>query len=50
MRAGGSLDPQARVDGEVEQVDDEVDDDEDQRDQAQVGGHHRDVGEGAPPG
>ena len=43
--AGTALDAQARVDGVVQQVDDEVDDDEHQRDEAQVGGHHRDVGE-----
>ena len=45
MPGGRLLDPQSRIDGEVQHVDHEVDDDENQRDQAEVGGHHRDVGE-----
>src|SRR5688500_3662782 len=36
---------QARVDDEIQQVDDHVDDDEEEADQQQVGGHDRDVGE-----
>jgi hypothetical protein len=35
VSGGRLLDAQARVDGEVEQIDDQVDHDEDQRDQAQ---------------
>jgi hypothetical protein len=41
----GALDAQARIDCVVQQVDNEIDDDEEQRDQAQVGGHHRHVGD-----
>src|SRR3954452_18666108 len=36
--------PQPRVDEEIEQVDHQVDADEDQRDQHQVGRHDRDIG------
>src|SRR5687768_11240214 len=36
---------QTRIDHEVQHVDHQVDDDEDQRDQAQVRCHHRNVGE-----
>src|ERR1019366_3424533 len=42
----GPLHSKPRIDSEIEQVDDEVDDDEDQRDQAKIGGHDRNVGEG----
>src|SRR5258706_7090521 len=41
-----SLESQARIDYEVQQVDNQIDHDEDQRDQTKIGGHHRDVGEG----
>ena len=36
---------QARIDGEIEEIDREVDHDEDERDEHQVGRHHRDVDE-----
>src|SRR5262245_32683197 len=36
---------QARVDGEIEEIDREVDHDEDERDEHQVGSHHRNVDE-----
>jgi hypothetical protein len=34
VRAGRPFDAQARIDGEVEKIDDEIDDDEDERDEA----------------
>src|SRR5258708_39920784 len=40
-----ALDAEPWIDHVVEQVDDEVDDDEEEGDQHQIGGHHRDVGE-----
>jgi hypothetical protein len=46
VRSCSLFDPQARIDGEIQQIDREVDQHEDEGDQAQVGGHHRDVGEG----
>src|SRR6056297_3821551 len=39
----GAVDAQARVDREIEHVDDQVDADEHHRDEHQVGGHHRDI-------
>src|SRR5678815_855990 len=44
MRRRRALDAQARIDCVVQQVDNEIDDDEEQRDQAQVSRHHRHVG------
>ena len=45
MRVARTIDPQARVDGVVQQIDDQIDDDEDERDQTEIGRHHRDVDE-----
>src|SRR5271170_7795858 len=42
---GGALDAEPGIDGVVEEIDDEVDDDEEERDQHQIRGHDRDVGE-----
>src|SRR5260370_25046050 len=45
MAAGnGTVDAQARIDGVIKEVDDEIDDDEEEGDQHEIGGHHRDVG------
>src|SRR5512135_720500 len=43
-RRTGTTDAQPWIDGVIEQIDDQVDDHENQGDQAQVRGHHRDVG------
>ena len=40
----GSVHAQARIDREIQQVDDQIDDHENEGDQAKVGGHDRDVG------
>src|SRR6185437_12446517 len=40
-----AVDAQARIDGVIEQIDDEVDEDEEEGDEHEIGRHHRDVGE-----
>src|SRR5438046_9773896 len=45
MRGGEPLDAKPRVHDVIKEIDDQIDQHEYERDQAQVGGHHRDVGE-----
>src|SRR5947209_8613447 len=40
----GAVDAQPGIDGVIEQVDHQVDDDEEERDQHEIGGHHRNIG------
>src|SRR6266851_546197 len=39
-----AIDAQARIDGVVKKIDDEIDDDKEEGDQHKIGRHHRDVG------
>src|SRR5579885_179528 len=41
----GAIDAQARIDGVVEEIDDEIDDDEEEGDKHEIGRHHGNVGE-----
>src|SRR5690242_8719013 len=45
MRRRAALEPQARVDHVIEEIDDEVDDDEEEGDEHEIGRHHGNVGE-----